>query len=89
MSDIKVYGEHEPKTLAQMQRCMTVGSASVPTRSKNSAVAALCPITCPAITRNDSAISETATRRSPGWTLRARATALTTVGRPPRRRGDP
>ena len=27
MSDIKVYGEHEPKTLAQMQRCMTVGSA--------------------------------------------------------------
>ena len=27
MSDIKIYGEHEPKTLAQMQRCMTVGSA--------------------------------------------------------------
>jgi len=27
VSDIKVYGEHEPKTLAQMQRCMTVGSA--------------------------------------------------------------
>jgi len=27
MSDIKVYGEHEPKTLAQMQRCMSVGSA--------------------------------------------------------------
>src|SRR6476659_7278242 len=27
MSDIKVYGEHKPKTLAQMQRCMTVGSA--------------------------------------------------------------
>src|SRR5882672_5148548 len=27
MSDIKVYGKHEPKTLAQMQRCMTVGSA--------------------------------------------------------------
>jgi len=27
MSNIKFYGEHEPKTLAQMQRCMTVGSA--------------------------------------------------------------
>ena len=27
MSNIKIYGEHEPKTLAQMQRCMTVGSA--------------------------------------------------------------
>jgi len=27
MSDIKIYGEHEHKTLAQMQRCMTVGSA--------------------------------------------------------------
>jgi tRNA-splicing ligase RtcB (3'-phosphate/5'-hydroxy nucleic acid ligase) len=27
MSDIKIYGEHEPKTLVQMQRCMTVGSA--------------------------------------------------------------
>src|SRR5262249_18229277 len=27
MSDIKIFGEHEPKTLAQMQRCMTVGSA--------------------------------------------------------------
>jgi tRNA-splicing ligase RtcB len=27
MSNIKVYGEHEPKTLAQMQRCVTVGSA--------------------------------------------------------------
>jgi tRNA-splicing ligase RtcB (3'-phosphate/5'-hydroxy nucleic acid ligase) len=27
MSDIKIYGEHEPKTLAQMQRCMSVGSA--------------------------------------------------------------
>jgi hypothetical protein len=26
MSDIKVYGEHEPKTLAQMQRRMTIGS---------------------------------------------------------------
>src|SRR3954467_2413367 len=27
MSDIKIYGEHEPKTLAQMNRCMAVGSA--------------------------------------------------------------
>ena len=27
MSNIKIYGEHEPKTLAQMQRCMSVGSA--------------------------------------------------------------
>jgi tRNA-splicing ligase RtcB (3'-phosphate/5'-hydroxy nucleic acid ligase) len=27
MSNVKIYGEHEPKTLAQMQRCMTVGSA--------------------------------------------------------------
>ena len=27
MSAIKVCGEHEPKTLAQMRRCMTVGSA--------------------------------------------------------------
>jgi tRNA-splicing ligase RtcB (3'-phosphate/5'-hydroxy nucleic acid ligase) len=27
MSNVKVYGEHETKTLAQMQRCMTVGSA--------------------------------------------------------------
>ena len=27
MSNVKIYGEHEPKTLAQMQRCMTIGSA--------------------------------------------------------------
>ncbi len=27
MSNLKIYGEHEPKTLAQMQRCMSVGSA--------------------------------------------------------------
>jgi hypothetical protein len=27
MSDIKVYGEHEPETLAQLQRYMTNGSA--------------------------------------------------------------
>jgi tRNA-splicing ligase RtcB (3'-phosphate/5'-hydroxy nucleic acid ligase) len=27
MSNVKIYGEHEPKTLAQMEHCMTVGSA--------------------------------------------------------------
>jgi tRNA-splicing ligase RtcB (3'-phosphate/5'-hydroxy nucleic acid ligase) len=27
MSNITIYGEHEPKTLLQMQRCMSVGSA--------------------------------------------------------------
>ena len=47
------------------------------------------PITCPASTRNESAISETATRCSPVRILSARATALTTPGRPPRPRGAP